>query len=224
MKGTRPHAILFDWDNTLVDNWETIRTAINAALVAFGKAPWTLAETHARVRRSLRETFPEMFGAGWEDARDIFYRTFEAEHLATLREIEGAGAALAELARAAPLAVVSNKQGRLLRREADALGWTRHFHRLVGANDAARDKPDPAPVEMALNGIEIPDRGRVWFVGDTALDMQAAHAAGCIPVLFGNTEQDQGTLERYPATFVVKSYGELLDIFRGLQSNSECPK
>lgn len=224
MSARPPRAILFDWDNTLVDNWETVRASINAALVAFGMEPWTLVETHARVRRSLRETFPEMFGAEWERARDIFYRTFEAEHLVALRAIDGAGAALAELAQHARLAVVSNKQGRLLRREADALGWTAHFHRLVGANDAARDKPDPAPVEMALEGIDIPSRADVWFVGDTALDMQAAHVAGCVPVLFGNTEQDQMALRRYPATIMVNSYAELLDLFRGLQSNSECPK
>ncbi len=220
----RPRAILFDWDNTLVDNWETLRTAVNAALVAFGKDAWTLEETRARVRRSLREAFPEMFGAKWEEARDIFYRTFEAEHLTTLREVDGAGAALAEFARHATLGVVSNKQGRLLRREADALGWTGHFHRLVGANDAVRDKPDPAPIAMALEGIQIPNRADIWFVGDTALDMQAAHVAGCVPVLFGNSEADQEALTRYPATFIVKSYGDLLDIFRGLQSNSECPK
>ncbi len=221
MIGPRPHAILFDWDNTLVDNWGSIRAALNAALVAFGMQPWTMAETRERVRRSLRETFPEMFGDDWKRARDIFYKTFEAEHLATLKAIDGAGDALAVFARDTPLAVVSNKQGVLLRREADALDWTRHFHRLVGATDAVRDKPDPAPVEMALNGINLPQNRIIWFIGDTALDMHTAHASGCVPVLFGKDEADQASLERHSPVFRVQSHSELLDIWQGLQSNQK---
>ena len=31
---TRPRALLFDWDSTLVDNWRSIETALNATLVA----------------------------------------------------------------------------------------------------------------------------------------------------------------------------------------------
>jgi len=217
----RPFAVLFDWDNTLVDNWGSVRAALNAAFVAFGKEPWTIEETRARVRRSLRETFPEMFGEAWPRARDIFYRTFEAEHLATLRALDGAGAALAEMSRDAVLGVVSNKQGTLLRREAEALGWSRHFHRLVGATDAVRDKPDPAPIELALNGIEIPQNATIWFVGDTALDMHAAHASGCLPVLFGKDELDQAALMRYPPAMHVQNHFELLDMWRGLQSNQK---
>ncbi|HEY6335247.1 MAG TPA: hypothetical protein VI113_05115, partial [Alphaproteobacteria bacterium] len=44
---TRPRALLFDWDSTLVDNWRSIETALNATLVAMGHAPWTAEETRA---------------------------------------------------------------------------------------------------------------------------------------------------------------------------------
>jgi phosphoglycolate phosphatase len=39
-----------------------------------------------------------------------------------------------------------------LRREAAALDWERYFARLVGAQDAAADKPDRAAVDLALAG------------------------------------------------------------------------
>jgi len=35
----RPHAILFDWDNTLVDSWGTIHEALNAVMVAMDEPP-----------------------------------------------------------------------------------------------------------------------------------------------------------------------------------------
>ncbi|WP_137127551.1 HAD family hydrolase [Roseomonas sp. HF4] len=189
---TRPDAILWDWDNTLVDGWAAIEAGLNAAFRAFGMAEWTRIQVLANVRKSLRESFPPLFGAEWERARDIFYAEVRATHLSVLVPMPGAAAALAAAGRTAPQAVVSNKQGPLLRAEAAHLGWTAHFGTLVGAGDAARDKPDAAPLLMALAAIGVPPSGRVWYVGDTALDMQAARAAGCRAVLLGDASHDGG--------------------------------
>ena len=49
-KAKAPRAILFDWDNTLVDSWGTIHEALVRTFTADGPAAWTLAETKARVR------------------------------------------------------------------------------------------------------------------------------------------------------------------------------
>jgi len=65
----RPRAILFDWDNTLVDSWATIHEALNFLMRAMDKPEWSLAETRERVRLSLREAFPPLFGERWEEAR-----------------------------------------------------------------------------------------------------------------------------------------------------------
>jgi len=70
-----PRAILFDWDNTLVDAWGTIQLALNATLTAMGFPAWTMEETRLKVRASLRDSFPRMFGDRWLEARDIFYST-----------------------------------------------------------------------------------------------------------------------------------------------------
>ncbi|MBZ0325793.1 MAG: HAD hydrolase-like protein, partial [Alphaproteobacteria bacterium] len=93
-----PRAILFDWDNTLVDSWPPIHAAMNAALAAMGHPAWTPEDTRARVRRSLREAFPDLFGDRWEEARDIFYDSFQAHHLETLAARPGAAEMLAEIA------------------------------------------------------------------------------------------------------------------------------
>ncbi len=188
MSSEHPRAVLFDWDNTLVDNWPTIHDALNTTLVAMGQPPWTLAETRVRVRASLRDSFPVLFGDRWEAARDIFYRRFEERHIETLVPLPGAAELLNALHdRGVYLGVVSNKTGRYLRKEAAALEWDRYFTRLVGAQDAAIDKPDRAPVDMALAPAGIAAGPAVWFVGDTAMDMRCAYAAGCTAVLVGTT-------------------------------------
>lgn len=195
----RPRAILFDWDNTLVDNWAVIAEAMNAVFAAFEMPAWTLAETKARTRASLRDGFPRLFGERAKEAGRIFTDHFAARHLESLTEMPGAGALLAGLARSGLyLAVVSNKRGRFLRLEAERLGWSGHFVRLVGAADAPADKPDPAPVEMALRGSGIARGTEVWFVGDADIDMACAINAGCLPVLLRREPQAPGEFALCP--------------------------
>ena len=81
----RPSTLLYDWDNTLVDGWAGIAAALNAVFDAFAMPHWSVADTRARVRVSLRDSFPVMFGADWERARDIFYATLEAQPPAPCR-------------------------------------------------------------------------------------------------------------------------------------------
>lgn len=182
----RPRAILFDWDNTLVDNWGAIHASINRTLTAMGHQPWTLEETRIKVARSLRDSFPILFGDRWKEARKIFYDSFEAVHLDVLKPLPGAADMLAALKdRGLYLAVVSNKTGRYLRSESDRLGWSKFFSRLVGATDASADKPAVEPVELALDGSGIARSGEVWFVGDGAIDMECAINAQLTPIFFG---------------------------------------
>lgn len=196
---TPPRAVLFDWDNTLASTWGVIHAAMNETLAAMGQAPWTFEESQARIRASLRDSFPGLFGDRWEEARDIYYAHIAAHHLEHLRPLPGA-ATLLERCHAAGLylAVLSNKTGRFLRAEADALGWTGRFGTLVGAGDAPADKPDPAAALLALGPSGMAPGPDVWLVGDTDIDMQAAHAAGCLPVLIGDTPHHEAGLERYP--------------------------
>jgi phosphoglycolate phosphatase len=79
-----------------------------------------------------------------------------------------------------------------LRREAAHLGWDRVFGSLVGATDAARDKPSAEPVAMALAGSGITTGPDVWFVGDTGIDMECAYNSGLLPVLVREAAPQRG--------------------------------
>ncbi len=185
MTPSRPRALLFDWDNTLVDTWPAIHHALNVTLTAMGRPAWSYEETKLRVRASARDSFPALFGARAEEAMEIFYGSFEASHLEQLRERDGASELLRGLTAAGRywMGVVSNKRGDILRREAEHLAWNGYFGRIVGATDAARDKPAVEPVELALEGSGVPRGGEVWFVGDTDIDMLCAANTGCVSVL-----------------------------------------
>ena len=195
----RPLAIVWDWDNTLVDGWPAIRAGLNAALRDAGLPEWSLEEVRERVRHSLRDSFPVLFGDRWEHARDIFYAGVRATHLEVLRPMPDAGALIRAAARVAPMAVLSNKSGPLLRAEAAHLGWASHFQALIGAGDCVADKPDPRPMRLACAACGVPAGPDVWYVGDNSLDMDAARRAGCVPVLLGDAAHDGGPAASAPA-------------------------
>jgi phosphoglycolate phosphatase len=187
----RPAAILFDWDNTLIDGWAAIAAALNAVFARHGMPRWTASEARANVRGSLRDTFPAMFGPLWQKDATLFYDTLAVLHLDHLRALPGAAALLRACA-GLPCAVVSNKAGRFLRAEVAHLGWNDFFGAVIGAGDAAADKPDAAPLLLALNQLALSSGPRIWYIGDTALDMQAARNAGCRAVLLGDASHDGG--------------------------------
>jgi phosphoglycolate phosphatase len=193
----KPTALLFDWDNTLVDGWVGITAALNAAFAAYNKPLWTKEDTKNRVRVALKESFPVMFGDTWEQARDIFYQAFSHDHLSHVTPMDGAAEAIIAAA-PWPRGIVSNKAGKYLRAEVVHLGWEKHFGTVIGAGDATADKPDPAPILMALGQLgRAPDK-TVWYLGDTALDMVAARAAGVTAVLVGDAAHDGGVEHAAP--------------------------
>jgi len=196
---TKPKAILFDWDNTLVDSWPVIQDALNITLTTYGLEPWTLAETKERVRKSMRDSFPALFGDQWEVAGEVFYERYAAIHIEKIEPIDHVADLLASLhAEGVYLSIVSNKKGEYLRQEARHLGWDRYFNHLVGALDAPQDKPALAPVSMALEGSGLAPGRDVWFVGDADIDMECAIKTGCVPVLIRSEEPKTGEFLDYP--------------------------
>jgi len=186
MELKKPKAVLFDWDNTLVNTWPVIHEALNKTFSALGHTPWSIDQVKQRVARSMRDSFPDIFGENWKPAGELYQQNFRAIHLERLQAFEGAEATLAFLRRQQLyMAVVSNKKGVNLRKEVQHIGWGKYFDKVIGADDTPRDKPAPEPVIAALEGSGIKPGADVWFIGDSAVDMEVAHATGCVPLWYG---------------------------------------
>ena len=207
----QPRAVLFDWDNTLVNTWPTIVECYHDTFTSLGMKPWTAEEVHVRAHGSLRDLFPKLFGSQASEAERVFYETFHRIHLERLEPLPGADTLLARCHDAGwYVAVVSNKVGDNLRTEMAHLGWQRWTVRAVGAKDAKRDKPAPDPIYLALDGTGIAPDESVWMVGDSLADLQCAHAAGCLPVLVGGEEQLAAPLLEHPPRLRARNCHELL--------------
>lgn len=187
-----PRAIIFDWDNTLVDTWPLIHKALHETFTKHGLMPWTFEETKARVAHSARDAFPKLFGEKWEVAGQDYQAFYQRDHLDGLETLPLSEEVLQFLKeKGVYLAVVSNKKGHNLRKEVVHLGWDKYFDRLVGSNDAPRDKPHPDPVHLALEGSGLEAGDEVWFVGDTTVDLECAQNTNCVPILYGEVEAEK---------------------------------
>ncbi len=195
----KPKAIIFDWDNTLIDSWTVILDALNFTFLSFGKKPWSLNQAKKKVRKSLRDSFPELFGKNWEEAAEIFYKRFEDIHISNLKPMNGAQKMLSQLLEQNIfMGVVSNKNGTLLRKEVCHLGWEKYFRSLVGASDAIRDKPSTEPVNLALSNYKYKNDNNIWFVGDSDIDMECAIKSKLIPILLRKRLPETREFNNYP--------------------------
>lgn len=193
----KPKAIIFDWDNTLVDTWPLIHLALTETMQAMGHEPWSLEVTKKQVHLSMREAFPILFGERWQEAAMIYQRNYrQPRTLEKLTSLPFVEELLTTLKKQPSLlvSIVSNKMGDFLRKEVQHLQWNEYFYKVIGAQDAKEDKPSIAPLLLALEGSNIQLNKEVWFVGDSLTDMECAHNAGCTPIFYG---EDDPTHSRY---------------------------
>jgi phosphoglycolate phosphatase len=214
----RPKAILFDWDNTLADTWPIIHKSLHHTFTEMGKEPWTFEETKEKVHRSMRDAFPGIFGDRWEKASDLYQSFFRANHLNDLAVLEGALDVLEHLHKDEGIyvALVSNKTGENLRKEVTHLGWDKYFQKVVGAKDAAADKPAPEPIHMALEGSGIKPDEHVWLIGDSVTDLECAHNAGITPIFYGDANPKEPRFSHCPPKKHLKNHRELLEFLKSV--------
>ena len=184
MAGTRPFAVLFDLDGTLIDSIELI---LNSAEHAFrdreGYVP-SSAEWLTGVGIPLATMFRRYARDDADvDALIAKYREYQlANHDRLVRCYDEVVDVVDGLrARGHPLGIVTSKTGWLAQRGIDNVGLRRHFDLIIGCDMCNRHKPDPEPVRMALDRLGYePDEA--VFVGDSIYDMEAGNAAGVITI------------------------------------------
>ena len=218
----KPKAIIWDWDGTIVSTYEVIRHALLLTLQNFNitgeKYDYAM---ECAGKRAMRDFFPQVFGDGWKNAGEDFYQNFEATHLEKLELIPMADKVIETISRLHPdiyQAVVSNKRGDLLRREASHLKLDKYFKKIIGATDAVRDKPDTAPLLLALESSGIQPGADIYIIGDSTPDLELAANANCRAIFFGENKID----EKYNSLLVAKveNHAQLKNIISNLNQRS----
>jgi len=191
MSGNKlPVAIIYDWDNTLIDTFPLLFEATNLTREKYGLPVLSEAEAKRSMRRPAREVWPDIFGARWQEAHAFYLNHVRSRNLENMAVLAGAAELVAYAAQhGIRQAVFSNKNAVLLRDEVAHFDRDKVFHTVIGNGDfEGLGKPDPAGLfaVMKAMGLDKDERPDIWYVGDTENDLKAAYAAGVMPVFIEN--------------------------------------
>lgn len=191
LTGCAMKAFMFDLDGTLLDTLEDIATACNRLLAAHGWPGHPVAAYRHMIGNGfatlIRRAVPESALASLdngalerlvEEGRGIY-----AAHLhGATAPYPGMEKTLAELARRGfALAVLSNKPDEMTRAVIARQFPSIPFARVRGGRADTPLKPDPSGALAVLREMRVAPE-ECFYVGDSAVDMRTARAAGMTPV------------------------------------------
>ncbi|HET9457759.1 MAG TPA: HAD family hydrolase [Candidatus Limnocylindrales bacterium] len=173
------HAILFDWDGTLVDSLGAFHAANATVMAAFG-----LPFDEVLYRRNYVPDWRLMYlrlgvpGDRLDEANALWHASYAAA--AEVAAFDGVAAALEKLAATgARLGIVTAGDRRIVLPQLERTRLGNLLPTRVFGDDLDVHKPDPAPLRRALSLLGLEDRPHdVAYVGDAPTDMLMARAVG----------------------------------------------
>jgi HAD superfamily hydrolase (TIGR01509 family) len=169
--------ILFDWDGTIVDSMPAILETEAAICRHFG-----LPFDQSIFRRTFSPNWRLMYHSlgipedRIQEANQIWAATFHSDQMRPFPGIEDALARLAAVGYT--LGLVTSADRAEIEPGLTRLGLDELMKVRVCADDTAAGKPDPRPLQLALELACVAQPEAALYVGDALDDMRMAAAAG----------------------------------------------
>lgn len=193
---SRPRAVVFDKDGTLIDvhlTWGPVFARVvpavagvdadeAAAALELDLATGRMAEESVIIAGSnaeIAQVIADVTGRSPDEVLAVLEPMIDelaAEHAQPLPATEPV---LEALSSAGVWQGVATNDGVVAaERQLEHLGWRRHFASVLGYDSGFGTKPDPGMLHESARraGVEV---GDLLFVGDTETDRRTAAAAGC---------------------------------------------
>jgi pyrophosphatase PpaX len=194
MAETRPFAVLFDLDGTLIDSIALLLASMKHTFQGRSRKP-----TDDEWIEGLGTPLPKQLTPYVESDEDRErlvnrYRTFQHEnHDRLMSQYAGVIDTIALLyQRGHPLGVVTSKGNMMMERGLKFIGADDYIEVAIGYDSVHIHKPDPFPVRAALEKLEY-QASEAVFVGDSPHDIKSGNDAGVITIaaLWGPFRRDQ---------------------------------
>lgn len=212
--------IIFDCDGTLVDSLGQALESFNYALTKVGKPPHS------------PEAIKKFFGASADRILlnvlgdpDKAHRAFELylDHQTELAKTTRLHTGIKELldsltTQGVPLGVVTGRHARDLELVLRPHNLASYFQVMVTDSELPRSKPAPDGLLKAMQLMNADPR-RTFYIGDSIVDIRAAHAAGCLSIgaLWDPLAKAQ-ELEKLEPSYLAHHPSDVLTIFQRLHS------
>ena len=209
---------------------EKCRTADDARLVRYIRI---FRRLHPRILAERRVSRTDIFNAIFgddKDARLIAHKAYNncyRKYFGKVRPFQkGAYDYLTALkAMGIRLAVSTNRNREFLDKELETVDegrWKKLFDVTVCADDVTEYKPDPEVITRAVESLGLPVDERVWYVGDSYVDMLTANRGGVSGIFYNGAAWERERINGWfsyrdaPAA-IVDSFEELMDLLALLE-------
>ncbi len=196
-------AVLFDWDNTLVDTQDNISNALKHTIGVMG---YSNKAVDRNFNSSRKDYMISLFGNRWKKANKIYQQYLDEALLQNITLNPG----VEEMLKTLKLyniytAIVSNKKNTNLRKEVSHFELDNYLDKIVGSGDTSADKPYALPLFFALDKSLLPiNKKSVFFIGDSVTDILCAQNANCLPIVYS-----QSPLTNYEDLLYFQCFGKL---------------
>lgn len=175
-------AVVFDFDGTLFDSFDSIVHSFNTALRKGGHAELSRERIGAFVGRPLVEMarliLPEAPPAEIDRMVADYREAFRPVCLTLSRLLPGVVETLDLLrARGLRLGILTNRMGSGARLMLDGFGLSDRFEATLCLGDIEHPKPDPRGLQEILRRFALPP-GAALMVGDAPVDIETGRNAG----------------------------------------------
>lgn len=183
----RPRAVFFDLDGTLADTADDLAAPVNAMRVERGQLPLPVEELRPFASAGARGLIGKGLGVAKDDSRYEalrleFLERYERDMVVHTRLFDGMDELLQRLdSEDIRWGVISNKVERYVRIIIERLGLSARSAVTYGGDSAARPKPHPDLMLLALKTTGLAG-GDCVYVGDDLRDIVAGRAAGMLTV------------------------------------------
>ena len=217
---TRPSAVLFDLDGTLIDTAPDFIRCLNQLRQQHGLEP--LPPEH--IRRSVSNGAKAMIRVGFKlepdhegyvEKHTAFLDLYEAGVAVETTLFEGMDALLKSLeSRGIPWGIVTNKPARFATPLIEALGLAHRCATLICPDHVTERKPHPEPLFLACREIGAAPEQAI-YVGDHERDIEAGRNAGMhtIAVRYGYIEQPE-TVDLWQADTIADTVSDLAKLLQ----------
>lgn len=215
----RYDTILFDLDGTLLYTLEDLTDSINYMLAKYHFPTHSIDDVRRFVGNGLRMLVVRALPMG-EDYEhfDEFFKEFvdyyNTHNLIKTKPYDGIMETTKELSdMGIKMAIVTNK-GQTASESLLEDFFKPNINIVIGDDGKHERKPDPAPVNMALNALGVTDKSRVLYVGDSEVDAATGENAGLDYVLCTYGFRDMDVLSKFKPVAYIDNIRKLIDIVK----------
>lgn len=220
MTHTTQACILFDLDGTLVDTAPDFIRIIKALCQQYAHPTPSDDAIRAEVSSGARAMVALMLGQTCFDDhnpillayRDVFLQTYAKDICVDSRLFDGLDNFLSSLEKQGiAWGIITNKPRHLAKALLDKLNLSQRCAVLVCPEDVKQTKPDPEPMFLACNTLNIQPKNCL-YIGDHPRDIIAGKQAGMTTMIagFGYLPPDSGTLDTWGADSIAMTSDELI--------------